>query len=1057
MQDAADADLTTDIAPEPFRGPRWKRRIFAAVGLLFVALILLAWWQRNTIADRFVQNELQSRGVRATYKIDQVGFRTQRVRDLVIGDPANPDMTARLIEVDVALNFSGANLRDVRADGVRVRGRYINGRLSFGELDKFADPDSKVPFEWPDIGLVVKDAQVRVETPWGLIGAGLNGKGLLRNRFAGNLSLRSPAISVGNCLAPAVKFDGQLLLEWRQPRLIGPLTAAAANCRPIGLAVASPALDLNVKLSERLNKWVGDIGFAADKFTYPGLSLSRPAGRLSVDGGAERTNFTLALSEAGLRSAPLTISRMAVNAKGYAGLKNEQMAASARGDIIVARGALDKGSLGSLNGLVSQMRDTPVGPLLARMAPVLERAGDQFSGRVDFDAYRDFQGRAGATVESMSLNSLSGAQIRQNGPLVIQQTAQSWRLASPVQLALGGRNMPNATISLQQSSGDQWAGNLSIAQYASGSASLSVPSLAFTGQPGGAWRFNGQVRMSGPIPNGQISGLLLPVSGRYSASMLSLYDSCQTVRFDALRVSGLSLNAQTLRLCPDAGRPMLLAGRGGTRFATNISNFAAKGTLGGAALSAQSSTVRYSLADGFVARNMAVALGEGDSSTNFLVAALAGRFDASGINGTLEGGSGQIGNIPLLIDEAAGNWRYLNNVLTLDSSLKVMDAEQVDRFNSINVPDMMLTLENSIIKAIGNLTEPKTGTQVAGVDIRHDLRDSSGRALLSVDNLRFNERFQPSLLTPLVVGVFANVDGSVFGDGRIDWDGKGVRSNGRIATRGMNLAAAFGPVEGLDTEMVFTDLLGLETGPAQLATIASVNPGIPALNGRIKYQLLPDQQVQIEEGRWPFAGGELILEPTTLDFGIEKERRLTFRVIGIDAEKFLAGYDFQNLRVTGVFDGTLPMIFNQDGGRIVGGALISRPGGGEVSYLGELAYEDMGTFANFAFEALRSIRYSSLTIGVGGDLDGEIVTDISFTGLQQGSGAKRNFITKQLARIPIKFNVSVTAEFLKLIGSIRGLYDPDYAADRDLQYLMEQQNGIAPTAPEEITPTKDEQ
>jgi hypothetical protein len=33
----------------------------------------------------------------------------------------------------------------------------------------------------------------------------------------------------------------------------------------------------------------------------------------------------------------------------------------------------------------------------------------------------------------------------------------------------------------------------------------------------------------------------------------------------------------------------------------------------------------------------------------------------------------------------------------------------------------------------------------------------------------------------------------------------------------------------------------------------------------------------------------------------------------------------------------------------------------------------------------------------------------------------------------------VTAEFLKLIGSIRGLYDANYAADRDLQYLLEEQ------------------
>jgi hypothetical protein len=355
------------------------------------------------------------------------------------------------------------------------------------------------------------------------------------------------------------------------------------------------------------------------------------------------------------------------------------------------------------------------------------------------------------------------------------------------------------------------------------------------------------------------------------------------------------------------------------------------------------------------------------------------------------------------------------------------------------VPDVRLTLVNNIINATGHLVEPNTGTRVSDVEIRHDLNSSSGRALLAVDDLRFNERFQPDLLTSLVLGVAANVDGNVSGDGRIDWDAAGVRSTGRVSTRDMNLAAAFGPVEGLTTEILFSDLLGLETASGQIATLGSVNPGIPALGGTISYRLLPNRQVAIESGRWPFAGGELVLEPTILDFGVESERRLTFRVIGIDAEKLLAGYDFQNLRVTGVFDGTLPMLFNQDGGRIVGGTLVSRAGGGEVSYLGELAYEDMGMFANYAFNALRSIRYSTLTIGVGGDLGGEIVTDISFSGLQQGTMAKRNFLTRQLARLPIQFNVSVTAEFLKLIGSIRGIYDANYAADRDLQYLLDEQ------------------
>jgi translocation and assembly module TamB len=1012
--------------------------MFGAVALLFIILLVIAYWQRNHIADRFVQNELEARGVRATYKIDQVGFRTQRIRDLVIGDPANPDLVAKLVEVDVALNFSGANLRDVRADGVKIRGRYANGKLSFGELDKFSDPTSKEPFEWPDIGLVVKNAQARIDTPWGVIGAGLNGRGLLRNRFVANLSLRSPGLAGGGCIAPDVKFDGDLLLEWRQPRLVGPFSTASVACKSMGLAVAKPVMDADVKLSERFDKWVGDIGFDVQTVDYPGLALTQPTGKLSVDGGISRTNFTLALDRAGMRSQPLTVKTLAINAEGYAGLTDGKFAISARGNADVSGGALDRGTLGGFQSIAAQTKGTPVGPLLARMAPVLERAGDRFDASIGFDAYRDFQGRTGATIGSLALNTASGARLTQSGSFTLQNEAGGWRLLSPAQLTLSGRDLPNATVALRPSSGNRWSGNLTIAPYATG----------------GAWAFNGEAKLSGPLPGGAVTGLSLPITGRYSNNTLALYDTCQNLRFDSLRVSSLKLVGQKLRLCPDAGRSMLTVRNGGTRFATNVSKFAAQGQLGGSPISARSANVRFTLADGFVARDVKVELGEADARTDFAVAMLAGQFGAEAINGTLSGGSGKIGNVPLLIDEAAGNWRYLNNVLTLDSSLRVLDAEPVDRFQPMNVPDLMLTLENNVIGAIGNIVEPTTGTQVAGVDIRHDLGNTTGRALLAVDGLRFNDRLQPELLTPLTLGVVANVDGAVFGDGRIDWDANGVRSSGTFATRGMNLAAAFGPVEGLTTEIKFTDLLGLETGPAQIATISSVNPGIPALNGQISYRLLPGQQVAIEAGRWPFAGGELILEPTVLDFGIERERRLTFRVIGLDAEKFLAGYDFQNLRVTGVFDGTLPMVFNQDGGRIVGGALISRPGGGEVSYLGELAYEDMGVFANYAFNALRSIRYSSLTIGVGGDLGGEIVTDISFTGLQQGSGAKRNFITRQLARIPIKFNVSITAEFLKLIGSIRGLYDADYAAQRDLRFLLEQEQGVPPV--DEAKSVKDE-
>ncbi|MEP2495047.1 MAG: YdbH domain-containing protein, partial [Parasphingorhabdus sp.] len=337
---------------------------------------------------------------------------------------------------------------------------------------------------------------------------------------------------------------------------------------------------------------------------------------------------------------------------------------------------------------------------------------------------------------------------------------------------------------------------------------------------------------------------------------------------------------------------------------------------------------------------------------------------------------------------------------------------------------------------------------VATIDIIHTLNTSEGRALIDVQSLLFNERLQPEQLTPLTLGVIANVQGEISGTGRIDWDDSedGIKSTGTFRTNGMSLAAAFGPVTGLSGEISFSDLLSLETAPGQSVTLSEVNPGVAVFNGKIRYRLLPDYQVEVEGGEWPFAGGKLYLEPTILDLSEEAERRLQFTVEGIDAAQFLTQFDFENMTATGVFDGKLPMVFDQDGGRIVGGYLVAREGGGSLAYVGALTYEDMGAMTNFAFNALKSIKYRSLTIGMDGDIAGEIITEVKFAGLQQGDDASRNFITKQLARIPMEFNVRIQAPFMQLMSSAQSYYEPELLVGQNLPALMRAQEARAKEA-----------
>jgi hypothetical protein len=118
--------------------------------------------------------------------------------------------------------------------------------------------------------------------------------------------------------------------------------------------------------------------------------------------------------------------------------------------------------------------------------------------------------------------------------------------------------------------------------------------------------------------------------------------------------------------------------------------------------------------------------------------------------------------------------------------------------------------------------------------------------------------------------------------------------------------------------------------------------------------------------------------------------------------------------------------------------LASRPPGGNVSYVGELTYEDLSSIANFAFDALRSLDYREMTIGLNGELDGEMVTRVSFSGVGQGEGASSNFLTRRIAKLPIRFNVNLRAPFFQLITSARSLYDPTYIRDpRTLGLLSE--------------------
>ena len=93
---------------------------------------------------------------------------------------------------------------------------------------------------------------------------------------------------------------------------------------------------------------------------------------------------------------------------------------------------------------------------------------------------------------------------------------------------------------------------------------------------------------------------------------------------------------------------------------------------------------------------------------------------------------------------------------------------------------------------------------------------------------------------------------------------------------------------------------------------------------------------------------------------------------------------FKEIDATGTFDGVLPMIFDEEGGRIVGGRLDCRAGRRLRSYNGVVNKANLGMMGGIAFDALRDLRFRSMIVRLDGDLAGEFATRLTIDGVALG-------------------------------------------------------------------------
>jgi hypothetical protein len=1032
----------TDGEEEVRRG--WLRWLGVGVGLL-VLILLALWTQRAPIVENFVSRELNRRGVQASYNLTEVGLRTQRIEKLVLGDPADPDLTADWAEIDIAFAGVTPQLAAIRASGVRLRAGYRDGVLDLGELDKFRDPTSKEPFGLPDLVVGLTDARLRLKSDAGPVDMRIDGTGNLQSGFRGKLAAAMPRLGLAGCGMVDATALLDIAMQAGQPHLTGPLKAQAIGCKDAATAIAQPAAEIDVTLGKALDRWSGRVSLAGQALKSNGVVLARPNGRIDFNGTAAETSGRVKLAAGQVQASGAGADQTEMN--GVWRVKGSD--ATLQGMLSARK--LRSGAGNPLAGLGKATAGTPVGPLVARLEEAVRRAGDDNITQSRFALA--VKGGAGSLVLSDAhLAARSGARVAlaPDSQVTIAWPgpgggAFDWALDGALTSEGGG--LPKAALRLARRAGGGLGGQLFVDPYVAGDARLELDPVRFTAEAHGETRIVTQLRLDGPLPDGRIRGFTTPITAKLAANgNLAVNPDCVPLTLTEARYGSFAIGQTKQTLCPASGGPLLAFGPKGMSGGAELRKLALAGRSGDSPMRLTADSARLSLRDsGFTLANAQLLVGPEDAPVRLAAVSMEGHPAAKGFGGTLSGVEGKIGNVPLIVENGAGNWGFAAGTLRLAAAMTVRDAAAPARFNQLNVPDFVLTLTDGKIAATGNLHAPKGDAMVARAVIAHDLGSGRGHADLIVPALVFGPALQPEDVTPITVGVVANVAGTVTGQGRIDWTSQGVTSSGTFRTDSTNLAAAFGPVEGLSGEIHFTDLLGLVSAPGQEAHIRMVNPGVEVRDGVVRYRIEPNLKVRVEGGGWPFSGGELVLLPAVMDFGADVDRYLTFRVIGLDAGAFIQAMELDNIAATGTFDGIMPLIFNKNGGRVAGGVLTARQQGmppllmpegvlptipcdptrqsGTLSYVGPVSNEQLGVMGKMAFDALKNLQYKCLTILMDGALDGEMVTNVVFNGVNRRQ-VNATTTSKSFIGLPFIFNVRITAPFRGLMSTAQSFVDP---------------------------------
>src|SRR5918998_4491091 len=393
------------------------RKAFLAVGIGLLILLLVAlaalWIARRPIATSFLAGEFDRRGVEATYRLDRVGLRTQQVSNLVIGDPRRPDLTARFAQIQTRITWNGSvEVYRVVARGVRLRGRIVKGKVSWGQIDKLLPPPTDKPFALPDFVLDIADSSISLATPFGPLGVSLNGTGNLSGGFKGRAAAASSRLIPGLCQLQNLRANVAIAVEARRPHVEGPLQVSRLVCPKSRFEIVEPRFDINSRFNESFTRYDGSGRMAIRTLVAAENGLSAFTGDLTFRGDPSATYGAVKLSARQSRLATIYAERTRLAGRYRLGVTGGTFVMV--GDYAANSATLDPSMMASITGPLAAAATTPIGPVATSIGEAVRRTVANFDATGEFRMV-NFPGGGAARIGTAQVIGPNGARVAIRG------------------------------------------------------------------------------------------------------------------------------------------------------------------------------------------------------------------------------------------------------------------------------------------------------------------------------------------------------------------------------------------------------------------------------------------------------------------------------------------------------------------------------------------------------------------------------------------------------------------------------------------------------------------